>query len=119
MTAAIVIYDGDCAFCSSAARFAQAKVAKNLKYQAYQLSDLVSLNLTEAECQRALQMIIDDKKFSAEKAVIELLRYGNLFYRSLAMILSLPILRLLTRIGYRLIAKYRHRLPGGTPTCRM
>jgi hypothetical protein len=33
--------------------------------------------------------------------------------------MALPGIRQLAGVVYRLVAKYRHKLPGGTPACKL
>jgi predicted DCC family thiol-disulfide oxidoreductase YuxK len=117
--AGYVIYDGDCAFCSTAARFAQRRIAKNLSYQPYQFADLTALHLTQLQCQQALQFVKNNKLSSGHNAVIGILISGNLFFKLLGLILKLPLVNQLAKLGYHWIAKNRSKLPGGTPTCNL
>ena len=117
---AIVIYDGDCAFCSSAARFAQRRVAPELIYSPYQFSELAKYGITTAQAQSSLKFVTDSGEvLSAHVAVSQIMQNGNKFWKLLGIITTLPIIRSLADLGYRLTAKYRHKLPGGTPTCKM
>jgi len=117
---AIVIYDGDCAFCSSAARFAQARVAPNLNYSPYQFTELAKYGITTEQAQSSLKFVkANGEVLSANCAVSQILLSGNKVWRLLGMITTLPIIRSLAALGYEVTAKYRHKLPGGTPTCKM
>lgn len=116
----IVIYDGDCAFCSSAARFAQARISPDLRFSAHQLTDLSQYGLTTEQCQQALQYVAADQRiFSGHKAVIQVLKNGSWYWKLIGLLIGLPGFTQITAIGYRLIATNRHKLPGGTPTCRL
>jgi predicted DCC family thiol-disulfide oxidoreductase YuxK len=44
---------------------------------------------------------------------------GDPFHRMVAWGMRLPGLRQLSAWGYRMVARNRHRLPGGTPACEM
>lgn len=115
-----VIYDGDCAFCSSAARFGKAKIAPKLEFLAYQQTDLGKYGLTAAECEKSLQFVSANNEIIAgAKAVAQILISAGYPYRMIGRIMKLPILNKLAQLGYNLVAKNRHRLPGGTPTCKM
>lgn len=117
---AIVIYDGDCAFCSSAARFAQRRVAPNLNYSPYQLTELTKYGITTEQAKSSLKFVkANGEVLSANFAVSQIMRNGNKFWRMLSVITTLPIIRSLAALGYKVTAKYRHKLPGGTPTCKM
>lgn len=115
-----VIFDGDCSFCSSAARFAQKYVAPKLNYQPYQQTDLAEFNLALTECEAALQLVTNSgEKFSAERAVLKLLKSGNLFARTVGLALQFPGFKPILKFGYAKVAKNRHRLPGGRPECSL
>jgi predicted DCC family thiol-disulfide oxidoreductase YuxK len=116
----IVFYDGDCAFCSSAARFAQNRIAKNLDFAAYQLIDLEPYEVTAAQCAQSLKFIDGDGKiYSAQNAIAEILISSGKFWTGFGRLIKLPGMNLIAALGYKLVAANRHRLPGGTPTCKM
>ena len=115
-----VIYDGDCAFCSSTARFGKARIAPDLEFLAYQQTDLTRFGLTKAECEKSLQFVSDDQQIhSGAKAVAQILISAGFPYLLIGRIMNLPLINKLAQLGYDLVAKNRHRLPGGTPTCKM
>ena len=117
---ALVIYDGDCAFCSSAARFAQQQVAPSLSYSPYQFTVLAKYGITTEQALSSLKFVTNSGEvLSAHLAVSQIMRNGNKFWKLLGILVDLPIIRLLAALGYKLTAKYRHKLPGGTPTCKM
>ncbi|MEY3366322.1 MAG: hypothetical protein RIS71_1059, partial [Actinomycetota bacterium] len=71
-----VIFDGDCAFCSSCARFLAARVRPSVSVRPWQEVDLDSLGLTAAECAEALQCVVvpSSEKVSGHRAVALALR---------------------------------------------
>jgi predicted DCC family thiol-disulfide oxidoreductase YuxK len=120
MAEAIVIYDGDCAFCSSAARFAQRRIAKELNFAAYQLTELAPYGLTAAECAQSLKFVDQNGKIhSAQNAIAEILISSGKLWYGFGKFLKLPGINFLAALGYKFVAANRHRLPGGTPTCKM
>jgi predicted DCC family thiol-disulfide oxidoreductase YuxK len=44
---------------------------------------------------------------------------GDPFHLLVARTMRAPGIRVLSAAGYRLVAKNRHRLPGGTPACEL
>ena len=115
----VLVYDGDCGFCSTAARFAQ-RVLGPVRVEPWQFLDLESLGLTAEQCERAVQWVAEDGTVHpAELGVIAALRHAGGAWRVMAVLLALPGVRHTSAVVYRVIARYRHRLPGGTAACRM
>lgn len=115
----LVIYDGDCAFCSSAARFGKARIAPDLEFQPYQRLELTQYGLTVELAAAALQYVTGDGKiYSGHRAVNQILIHAGYPLKLIGLMFSLPGLSKIAAISYKLIANNRHRLPGGTPTCK-
>ncbi|MGJ3509755.1 thiol-disulfide oxidoreductase DCC family protein [Enemella sp. A6] len=111
----VLVYDGDCRFCTRAARRAEGlrRDPSDFVVVPYQRADLAALGLTRQECARALQWVdAVGGLHSGAEAVAGLLRAGPWWSRPVGRLLRLPGCRALARIGYRLIADNRHRLPG-------
>ena len=115
----LLVFDGDCGFCTTAARFGQRRLRLE-HVEPWQFVDLDALGLTEAQCLEAVQWVAADGSVaSAEQAVIAALRHAGGAWRVLGAVLALPGIRHLAAIAYRLVARYRHQLPGGTAACRL
>jgi predicted DCC family thiol-disulfide oxidoreductase YuxK len=115
----LLVFDGDCGFCTSSARFGQRRL-KLEHVEPWQFLDLDALGLTEAACQEAVQWVaVDGSIASAERAVIAALRHAGGAWKTLGAVLDIPGVRHVGGMLYRLIATYRHRLPGGTAACRL
>lgn len=120
MITPVVIYDGDCAFCSSAARFGKRRIAKQLQFLPYQLTDLNPYGLTVAQCEAALQFVASSGKiFTAQNAIAQLLIAGGGIWKFTGLLIKLPVINQIAAVGYKFTAANRHRLPGGTPTCKL
>lgn len=115
----LLVFDGDCGFCTSSARAGQRWLGLE-HVEAWQFLDLDALGLTTEECERAVQWVAADGSVEpAERAVIAALRHAGGVWRLLGHVMNLPGIRHVAAVGYRLVAKYRHRLPGGTPACKL
>jgi predicted DCC family thiol-disulfide oxidoreductase YuxK len=115
----VLVYDGDCGFCTTCARLGQRRL-RLPAVEPWQFLDLDELGLTEAACREAVQWVATDGSVAAaEGAVIASLRHAGGGWRWLGALLDLPGIRHLAALAYRLLARYRHRMPGGTPTCRL
>ena len=56
---------------------------------------------------------------AAERAVIAALRHAGGAWGVLGGVMNVPGIRHSAGLVYRIVAKYRHRLPGGTPACKL
>ena len=125
MTAPLVIFDGDCAFCTSCVTWAKRFVAPRVLWQPWQHSDLTALGLSVTQCERALQWVDlnpDPDSGSPRHgeggcAVRLILTRGRMPWPVLAAVLGIPGIRVVVDWAYRVVARHRHRLPGATPAC--
>ncbi|XVX19205.1 thiol-disulfide oxidoreductase DCC family protein [Actinomycetota bacterium] len=118
----LLVFDGDCGFCTRSAEVAERWVRRPEGYavQPWQRLDLEALGLTAEECDEALQFVGADGRVSAgSDAVAAALRAGRLPWRPLGLLLAAPPVRPVAGRVYRWVAAHRHSLPGGTPACRM
>ena len=115
----VLVFDGDCAMCSSLAR--RARRWLRLEWvEPWQRLDLAAIGLDEERCQAALQWVgADGSIAAAERAVISALRHAGGAWRLPAAMLAAPGVRSLAAASYRWVARNRHRLPGGTPACQL
>jgi len=114
-----LVFDGDCGFCTTSAGLAQ-RLAPGLRVVAWQQADLAELGLTAAEAAARVQLVAADGSISAGgAAVAAVLAEAGGPWRVVAGLLRAPGVRALTEVVYRLVARYRYRLPGGTPACRL
>lgn len=118
MTATIV-YDGDCAFCTSGVRWVPRLRLGADEIVAWQFADLDSLGLTEKECDESAWLVVDGRRWSGATAAAHLLLRSPWYWRPLGVLLLTPPFSWLARRGYRWIANNRDRMPGGTPACAL
>ncbi|MCE1180326.1 MAG: DUF393 domain-containing protein [Micrococcales bacterium] len=120
--APVLVFDGDCGFCTRSARVAERWVRRPDGYavQPWQRVDLASLGLTPEQCDEALQFVDSRGRVSAgADAVAAALRCGRRPWRPLGLLLAAAPVRPVAGRVYRWVAGHRHSLPGGTPACRM
>jgi predicted DCC family thiol-disulfide oxidoreductase YuxK len=78
------------------------------------------LGVTVEQCDAAVQWIAQDNSVtSGPQAISRLLVDAGSIWRPLGWMLRISPLRWLAEPIYRLIARNRHRMPGGTAACSL
>jgi predicted DCC family thiol-disulfide oxidoreductase YuxK len=114
-----LVFDGDCGFCTTSAGLAR-RIAPGVQTVAWQHADLAALGLTAEEASARVVFVDDDGTVSGgAAAVAHLLESAGPGWRAVGRLLLAPGVRSVAEIAYRLVARYRYRLPGGTPACRL
>lgn len=131
-TRPLLVYDGDCAFCSSCVEFARKRIADPSAPQwdtvPFQFADLAALDAraggrglvsrARAE-QEVLWLAAHGRVYGGAEAVAQLLVCAGGAWAVVGAVLKLPPARWAAPGVYRLIARNRHRMPGGTPACAL
>jgi predicted DCC family thiol-disulfide oxidoreductase YuxK len=113
------LFDGDCAFCSSCARFIERHIRPSAQVLAWQSADLDELDLTVEQCEAAVQYVAHGKQTAGPAAIADLLRDAPGLWRTAGRLLGLRPLIALAWPVYNWVARNRHRLPGGTAACKL
>lgn len=125
MDRTVFLYDGDCAFCSSCARFIKRWIRAGFPVTAWQFADLPELGVTEEQVSEAVSLVRPEHAPTfGPVAIAALLRaahgpLGWLLWRPAGLVLSLPPVRASAWPVYRWVARNRHRMPGGTAACAL
>ncbi len=116
----VLIFDGDCGFCTTTANLIREKSSTPIEIHPWQFIDVTKYGLTQAQTMDKVFVVEGVKPFGGHRAFakILLLQKNPLLTLAGALIMYTPI-AWLARPGYRLVAKYRHKLPGGTPACKI
>lgn len=82
---------------------------------------LEALGLTQEICERAVQWVVPGWEHEQGAAAFAeaLMRASAWPWRLVGRLMALPGFGWLLEVVYRLVADNRHRLPGGTPACRL
>jgi predicted DCC family thiol-disulfide oxidoreductase YuxK len=113
----ILLYDGDCAFCTTCAR-AIERIGPDAEIVAWQLADLDELGVAEEQAADAVQWVRTDGTVrSGHEAIAAVLGSAGRIWKVIGGALLLPGISWLAARAYRLTADNRYRLPGGTPAC--
>lgn len=112
-----LVFDGDCGFCTSCARLLE-RIGPEAKIVAWQLADLERLGIDAAQADEAVCWVgADGELRTGHEAIAAVLGTAGPAWRVAGRAIVLPGVSVLAAAGYRLIARNRHRLPGGTPAC--
>lgn len=115
----VFLFDGDCAFCTSCARLLE-RIGPEATIAAWQVSDLDELGVTAAQAAQAVRWIeLDGTVRGGHEAIAAALGTASWPWRIAGRTLLLPGVSPLAAAVYRLVARNRQRLPGGTPACAM
>jgi len=113
----VLLYDGDCAFCTTSARVLE-RIGPDAEIVAWQLTDLAELGMTEERAAEAVQWVeVDGTVRSGHEAIAAVLQTAGGIWRIVGRVVLLPGISWMAARVYRLVADNRHRLPGGTPAC--
>jgi predicted DCC family thiol-disulfide oxidoreductase YuxK len=114
----VLLYDGDCAFCSSSVRVLRARVDPPVDFFPWQQVRLADYRVTEDQVRREVRWIgTDGSAAGGAPAVSAVLRSRGGGWRLVGGLMRVPVVRQLAAVAYRIIAINRHRLPGGTAAC--
>lgn len=118
MTRPVLLFDGDCAFCTSCVRLLEKRIRPDAEIVAWQFADLAALGVSAEQATDAVQWVQPDGRVrSGHEAIAAMLGSSGPIWRPLGRILLLPGISWAAAQAYRLVATNRHRLPGGTPAC--
>jgi predicted DCC family thiol-disulfide oxidoreductase YuxK len=118
---ATLIFDGDCGFCTSTANYIVAQSRSPITAVAWQLTDVTQYGLLEPQTADRVWLVnAAGEKYSGHEAFAQLLILQKRpLLTFVGYLLLVPPVCWLSRLGYRLTARFRHLLPGGTPACKL
>ncbi|CAM5519672.1 thiol-disulfide oxidoreductase DCC family protein [Streptomyces hirsutus] len=117
----ILLFDGDCGFCSRTIEIARRTIQPRVQFVPWQYADLAALGVTEDRADREVLWIspVGGKVYGGPRALSAVLMCGRRRWWWLGLVLRLPPVNWTARGVYRVVAKNRHRLPGGTASCSL
>jgi predicted DCC family thiol-disulfide oxidoreductase YuxK len=116
----LLIFDGDCGFCTTTANWIVEHSSVAVAAKPYQWTNLEPLGLTLDEAEAKVQLVWDDLIYSGHKCFGKLLMIQrNPLVRLVGRVVNSKALDGISARAYDWVAKNRHRLPGGTPACKM
>ena len=119
-----LIFDGDCGFCTTSATWVAERLrrtdGRNAELRPWQFTDLAALGISADRAQQEVLWVTPEGEVrGGAGAFAGWLRFAGGAYAVVGRAMDLPGVRSLAAAGYRLIARNRHRLPGGTPACAL
>jgi predicted DCC family thiol-disulfide oxidoreductase YuxK len=119
----LLVYDGDCGFCTASAEWIRARwpgpeVARLVPSQRLGLADRQRLGLSPDDLSRAAWWVDGSRTWRGHLAIGRALIAAGGGWSLLGRAMFVPPVRQLAALGYQVVARNRHRLPGGTPACR-
>jgi predicted DCC family thiol-disulfide oxidoreductase YuxK len=118
--ASLLVYDGDCGFCTRCVEWALARLPYRPAVVAWQHADLGGLGVTRAEAEHSVLWVEPSGRVSSgHVAVARLLVASGGAWALLGRLAMVPPVSWIAAAAYRLVAVNRGRLPGGTPACAL
>lgn len=116
----LLIFDGDCAFCTTSAGWIERRLPTDVRVAPWQILDLDDYGLTEADVTTAAYWVDDDGTAHRGHVGIgkSLIAAGGIWAVPGQLIVRPPV-GWVAKPVYGWIAKNRHRLPGATDACRV
>jgi predicted DCC family thiol-disulfide oxidoreductase YuxK len=117
---ALLIFDGDCGFCTSSANYVTRKAKGKIEAHPWQFLNLAEHNLTQEQAEAKVQLIRHGKIYSGHEAFVQFIQIaGPKGLRTISRLALVKPFSFLAAGCYWLVARYRHKLPGGTPACKL
>lgn len=114
----MLIYDGDCGFCTTSVRTIERFVRPDAQSVPFQQVDLEALGIAQERAEYEVLLVgADGRVHGGAQAFAHLLATARFPWPVLGLPIRIPPFRWLAHGVYRLIADHRHQLPGGTPAC--
>jgi predicted DCC family thiol-disulfide oxidoreductase YuxK len=116
---ATLLFDGECGFCTTSARWLERRAPSNAIVQPWQRADLERIGVSEQACRDAVQWVDEHRRSSGPLAFADYARTSTVGWRLIGRVAGSRIGQSVGWPVYRWVARNRGRLPGGTPECRL
>ena len=117
---ALLIFDGDCSFCTTWVNRLESVLPVFPATTPWQWIDISEYALTADDVENYAWVVTPRGQYAGHLAASALLRMQPRFaLRFLGHLIATPPVSWLAAAAYTWISKNRHRLPGGTPACAL
>ena len=117
----VLIYDGDCGFCTRCAHWLQRQLRTPIAVVPWQeINDLGELELGTEDVRTAVYWVDTyGRHHRGHAAVARCLLMSGRPWPAAGALMLLPPINVLAALVYSVVARNRHRLPGATEGCRL
>ncbi len=122
-TGSLLIFDGDCGFCTTVAGWTARRFRHDERAEAWQHLDAEVLEhhgLSQRDVQDAAWWVDDSGlRERGHRAVGQALHADGGLFKVLSLLILNPPTSWIASVIYKLVVRWRYKLPGGTPACRV
>ncbi|WP_406280186.1 thiol-disulfide oxidoreductase DCC family protein [Embleya sp. NBC_00896] len=116
----VLVYDGDCGFCTRAVEFAQKYIPFDADVVAWQFAELEELGVEQHRAEHEILWVTPvGTIYGGHNAVAKLFMNAGGPWAFAGGALRVQPVSIAAHGVYRLVADNRDRMPGGTPSCAM
>jgi predicted DCC family thiol-disulfide oxidoreductase YuxK len=116
----ILIFDGDCAFCTTSARWLQRRLGGAVPVEPWQFTDLAAYGTTAERAQYEVLWVDEGGQIhGGAQAFARWLIHTGGWWRPVGRMFTFPPIRWIAAGVYRVIANNRDKMPGGTAACAL
>ena len=120
----MLIFDGDCGFCTSSANWVASRwpgpdAPVAVPWQHLSADTAAELHLSGDDFARSAWWVDGGPAEGGSRAIARALVATHGPWAIAGRMLLAPPVSWVAPLGYRMVAHYRHRLPGGTPACKL
>ncbi len=115
-----LVFDGDCGFCTASAEWIGRRLIRDVRIAPSQILELDALGLSEHDVSHYAWWLDPDRELKARghRAIGHALRACRGPWPLVGRLILTPPISWLGVPVYRLIARFRGRLPGATAACK-
>jgi predicted DCC family thiol-disulfide oxidoreductase YuxK len=115
-----LIYDGDCAFCTSSVRFLEEHLPTGAEIRPWQFTELTEYGVTRERAEHEILWVTPTGQvYGGADAFAKLLLYKGGPWSVVGGALRVAPVSWAAHGVYRLVADNRDRMPGGTAACAL